>query len=294
MKPNRNLFLIIGAAVWVTGTYDPATNQTLWGTGNPVPMFDPFYRPGDNRRPTRDAQTATRRHLDDRLRLYYLEREADALFQQGNEFGDNSALRSAIDRFNRLLDLQPLGRLPLQWAGAQNNLGNTLATLGMRESGTAHLEEAIVAFRDALKELIRERVPLQWAAVQTSLGSALLALGGRESGTAHLEEAVAAFHDALKELTRERAPLQWAAVQNSLCFALGKFGARESGTARLEEALAACQEAPIVQVRVPAAPLGAGYRRSGRRAEASRRAPWRSRYGRTGVCQDHRCLRDVP
>jgi len=34
--------------VWVTGTYDPAANQTLWGTGNPVPMFDPFYRPGDN------------------------------------------------------------------------------------------------------------------------------------------------------------------------------------------------------------------------------------------------------
>ncbi len=32
----------------MTGTYDPATNQTLWGTGNPVPMFDPFYRPGDN------------------------------------------------------------------------------------------------------------------------------------------------------------------------------------------------------------------------------------------------------
>jgi len=37
-----------GAAVWVTGTYDPDTNQTIWGTGNPVPMFDPTYRPGDN------------------------------------------------------------------------------------------------------------------------------------------------------------------------------------------------------------------------------------------------------
>jgi alcohol dehydrogenase (cytochrome c) len=34
--------------VWVTGTYDPVSNQTLWGTGNPVSMFDPFYRPGDN------------------------------------------------------------------------------------------------------------------------------------------------------------------------------------------------------------------------------------------------------
>ena len=23
-------------------------DQTVWGTGNPVPMFDPTYRPGDN------------------------------------------------------------------------------------------------------------------------------------------------------------------------------------------------------------------------------------------------------
>jgi alcohol dehydrogenase (cytochrome c) len=32
----------------VTGSYDVATNQVIWGTGNPVPMFDPTYRPGDN------------------------------------------------------------------------------------------------------------------------------------------------------------------------------------------------------------------------------------------------------
>jgi alcohol dehydrogenase (cytochrome c) len=47
-KGNTNAWRTGGAAVWVTGTYDPTTNQTLWGTGNPVPMFDPFYRPGDN------------------------------------------------------------------------------------------------------------------------------------------------------------------------------------------------------------------------------------------------------
>jgi alcohol dehydrogenase (cytochrome c) len=47
-KGNTNAWQTGGGAVWVTGTYDPATNQTLWGTGNPVPMFDPFYRPGDN------------------------------------------------------------------------------------------------------------------------------------------------------------------------------------------------------------------------------------------------------
>jgi alcohol dehydrogenase (cytochrome c) len=37
-----------GGGMWVTGSYDPATNTTYWGTGNPVPMFDPEYRPGDN------------------------------------------------------------------------------------------------------------------------------------------------------------------------------------------------------------------------------------------------------
>ena len=47
-KGNTNAWQTGGGAVWVTGTYDPATNQTFWGTGNPVPMFDPFHRPGDN------------------------------------------------------------------------------------------------------------------------------------------------------------------------------------------------------------------------------------------------------
>jgi len=37
-----------GGAVWVTGTYDPTTHQTIWGVGNPVPMMDPAARPGDN------------------------------------------------------------------------------------------------------------------------------------------------------------------------------------------------------------------------------------------------------
>jgi len=37
-----------GGGMWVTGSYDPGTNMTYWGTGNPTPMFDPEYRPGDN------------------------------------------------------------------------------------------------------------------------------------------------------------------------------------------------------------------------------------------------------
>ncbi len=63
----------------------------------------------------------------------------------------------------------------------QNNLGNALGRLGERESGTARLEEAVAAFREALKERTRERVPLEWAMTQNNLGNALAsARGARE------------------------------------------------------------------------------------------------------------------
>ena len=122
--------------------------------------------------------------------------------------------------------------MPLEWAATQTNLGTALWSLGERESGTAQLEEAVAAFREALKEYTRERVPLQWAATQTNLGTALWRLGERESGTAQLEEAVSAYREALKEWTRERVPLQWAMTQNNLGVALWRLGERESGTAQ--------------------------------------------------------------
>jgi tetratricopeptide (TPR) repeat protein len=102
----------------------------------------------------------------------------------------------------------------------QHNLGTALSKLGEREAGTAHLEEAITAYRNALLERTRERVPLQWVMTQNNLGTALLRLGEREAGTAHLEEAVAAYRKALLERTRARVPLQWAGIQNNLVIAL--------------------------------------------------------------------------
>ncbi len=36
-----------GASIWITGTYDPETNLTFWGTGNGGPWFGD-QRPGDN------------------------------------------------------------------------------------------------------------------------------------------------------------------------------------------------------------------------------------------------------
>ena len=99
---------------------------------------------------------------------------------------------------------------------SQNNLGKVLSRLGERESVTARLQEAVVAYRSALEEWTRERVPLDWARTQNNLGTALSSLGERESGTERLQEAVQAYRSALEVRTRERVPLQWAGTQNNL------------------------------------------------------------------------------
>ena len=37
-----------GGSVWVTGSYDPESNLTFWGIGNPGPDYNGDVRPGDN------------------------------------------------------------------------------------------------------------------------------------------------------------------------------------------------------------------------------------------------------
>jgi alcohol dehydrogenase (cytochrome c) len=45
---DHNAWKTGGAGLWTTGSIDLAQNLTIWGTAQPVPMFDPEFRPGDN------------------------------------------------------------------------------------------------------------------------------------------------------------------------------------------------------------------------------------------------------
>jgi exonuclease VII small subunit len=170
----------------------------------------------------------------------FMSSEAGALYEYGRDRGSNVHLVAAIALRRELAT--PAASTNEQGA-AHKNLGNALAALGERESGTARLEEAVAAYRAALEEYARERVPLDWAVTQNNLGNALATVGEWESGTARLEEEVAAYRAALEERTRERVPLEWAMTQSHLGTALQALGVRESGTARLEEAVHAYRAA---------------------------------------------------
>jgi tetratricopeptide (TPR) repeat protein len=164
-------------------------------------------------------------------------------YERGDQKGDNTALLIAIAVYKDMLKERTREREPIDWATIQNNLGETLRTLGERENGTVRLEQAADALRAALEEHTRDRAPLQWAMTQCNLGNALSALGNRESGTARLEQAVDAYRAALKEQRRDSVPLDWAMTQNNLGEALRTLGERENGTVRLEQAVDALRAA---------------------------------------------------
>ena len=77
--------------------------------------------------------------------------------------------------------------------------------LGERESGTARLEEAVSAYREALQEFTRERVPLEWAATQNNLALVYRALFDKERQPRHLDDALEAVDGALEEFRKAKA-----------------------------------------------------------------------------------------
>ncbi|WP_428696949.1 tetratricopeptide repeat protein [Stappia sp.] len=180
----------------------------------------------------------------------YLLRHQNEWYERGRDRGLNLDLNVSIALARRT---EGLATDADQRGTALNNLGNALAVLGMRETGTARLEQAVEAYRLALEERMRERVPLYWATTQNDLGAGLAELGVRDAYPARLEQAVEAFRLALEERTRERVPLDWAMTQNNLGNALQELGTREAGTARLQQAVEAFRLAleELTRERVP-------------------------------------------
>ena len=87
------------------------------------------------------------------LIVEFLNSEAATLYEYGRDRGSNVHLAALIALRRTLL---ASAASAMNASKARNNLGTALMTLGDRESGTARLEEAVEAYRDALKEYTRE------------------------------------------------------------------------------------------------------------------------------------------
>lgn len=178
--------------------------------------------------------------------LGFAELAAGALFQLGTEFGDNAALLDAIDMLREIAAKRPAGDAI---AATHNLLGLALISLGEREGGTGHLEEAGVLFRAKLAAFDPSEQPDMWWATNCNLGSVLLRLGERSSGTEQLEEAVSIFRAVLRESVFEAGSADHATTANNLGLGLARLGERSGSIALLSEAISACRAALAARQR---------------------------------------------
>jgi tetratricopeptide (TPR) repeat protein len=144
-------------------------------------------------------------------------------------------LEKAVAAFREALNVFKPETEP--WAINQYQLATALTRIGTEER-----DEAIAAFRAALKVWTLVDKPNQWAMTQGQLGNALLGNAlqlSDVSETARIQEAVVALREALKVWTRQSAPTQWAIAQWTLGLALERLGQDPDEAARLDEAAAA-------------------------------------------------------
>lgn len=168
-----------------------------------------------------DYPALGRRLVDDwpRLRAALTARQdAPGLFSLGNQYRE----RASGDRMENLqraevcywetLRICTPRKAPLTWAGAQSNLGITLAAEAQMVNGPERIQMLAVAaraYREALAMYRRLRIWENWARTQTNLGLALREQAGLVEGQRRadlLREAASTFRTVTHGRRREVAP----------------------------------------------------------------------------------------
>lgn len=119
--------------------------------------------------------------------------------------------------------------MPAEWATTQCNLANALLILGSPGSAE-RLQEAVVAFTEALKIQTKEQMPSDWAMTTCDRANALLGLGqlGDESA---LQQALQSLNESIVTVNRKSFPSLWAKMKNTqgaVLLALGQRGEEAS------------------------------------------------------------------
>jgi tetratricopeptide (TPR) repeat protein len=183
---------------------------------------------------------------DVRSAFQYLTKQANALQNEGEQFGDNDSLRSAIAVWRRAKEFSPFESEPEDHRKAHNNLGTAIYALARREPTNENLLEAAAMNREVLARDTHDSVPKYWGAAQANLGIVLLTIGERELGTAKLFESLDRLREALNTISREERPTDWAGIHINIGNCLRLIGQRQSSEQHFEEAVDAYREALTV------------------------------------------------
>lgn len=133
---------------------------------------------------------------------------------------------------------ETLGRL-------HSNLGQVYGLLANLSDPQTHLEQAVMAYTEALGYTPATTAPLDYANGQNSLGTLHWQLSQWERPQYHLHQAIAAYQEALRYRMPQAEPQEYAMLQNNLGIAYWSLAQHESPIPWLEQAIDAYQTALV-------------------------------------------------
>ena len=183
---------------------------------------------------------AAGKNLDPLTMLTIKRNLAFLLAEYGYQMKDVSALQNSIRLARDVISVNPVDpetKLPVGDMEIESILGQSLFTLGNLQANTENLDEAAMAYQNALKFVERKSDPAYWADLQTGLGAALAQAGDEQADPAKINQAIEAFSGAEQETDPVAQPHQWMFVQTGLGASFQFLGAREVGTVNLKKAV---------------------------------------------------------
>ncbi len=181
--------------------------------------------------------------------------QAEFLMDYGREHDDDAALQATIDLLkHEALSLAEKSEKDECQAATFVALGKVLGMIGQRRKGTRYLEDAIDAFREALRLFNPELTPMQWANAQNGLGNALGWLGQRSADDALLKQSIEAFEQVLARQSEQLCPHDWATTMNNMAAVLLSLGRKGNDPKMLKRSVESYKSVLRVWTRA-AAPL---------------------------------------
>lgn len=180
----------------------------------------------------------------DKLRASaYKEAMVLALTKHGEYRGDNQALLRSIVLFADLIKNTPRSSKPLDWARLHYHLGDTLETLGIRESSISRLESAESAYQMALSAL--PEGSMDAASAITGLSFVRMMIAERQGNLKGITDAA----NQLKVASATFAAVDRAMTLHNEGLALVRIGRLQSSKSPYQSAIAAFEAALSLRVR---------------------------------------------
>jgi len=167
----------------------------------------------------------------------------NALYTYAMQTGNRTALSEAVITNKAISKAISKQEMPMEWAAAQYQLGNTLIYQAQLDGNFGIYQQAIKAIDVALSVWNNECCHLDYIKAMNAYALCMSGGGLLTNNTSFTEEAIRIYQEMLKDISRKENQMDWSAMKTNLGISLSNLGYKKKDIILLNEAISAFNDA---------------------------------------------------